>query len=133
MRALRAYVLMCLACPRGNVPCVLTCSYASVSCVITCSRVSVPCMLMCSHGNVSCVLTYSSANAFGMLMCSRVEMPCVLFSPTCLRAITTNNKNKFSVTWFPYIFGAWNKTVVHSSIFLTRRKPLTGAMTNVVQ
>ena len=39
----------------------------------------VPCVLTCSHANVSCV-------------------------PTCSRAITTNKKDKFSVTCFPCIF-----------------------------
>ena len=91
--ALRAYMPTCLACLRANVPCVLTCSPANVSCVFTCSRVNVPCVVTCSSANV----------------------------PTCSRAITTNNKNKFSVS-FPYIF------VI--TLSFSRRKPLTGAMAN---
>ena len=79
MRALHAHVPTRLACLRANVSYVLTCSRANVSCVLTCSRASVPCVVTCSRANVSCVLT----------------------SP---RAITTNNKNKFSITCLPYIF-----------------------------
>ena len=65
------------------------------------------------RANVSCVLT-----------CSRANLPCVLFVPTCSRAITTNNKNKFSIC-FPCIFVIvlsffflWNKTVIHVALLL---------------
>ena len=75
---------------RVNVTCVLMCSRASVACVLTGSRAYVPCVLTRSRVYLSCGLT-----------CSRTNVPCVL---TCSRAITTNGKDKFSITCFPYIF-----------------------------
>ena len=48
--------------------------------------------------------------------------------PTCVRAINTNNKNKFSVICFLYtfviaisFFFLWNKTVVHSCVIVYKK------------
>ena len=104
------------------VPYVPTCQRALL---LTCSRAKVQ---ACLRANVSCVLT-----------CSRSNVPCVLFVPTCSRTVTTNNKNKFSIICFPYIFCdcyfffQWNETVLHCCIALTRRNPLTGTTTDFVQ
>ena len=70
------------ACQRAFCTYVLTCQPAFRVYVLTC--------LTCSRANVLCVLTFSRAN--------------VLCVPTCSRDITTNNKNMFSITSFPYIF-----------------------------
>ena len=73
------------------------------------------------------------------LVCLRLHLPCVLCVPTCSSVIAINTKNKSSITCFSYIlwlffvFFLWNKTVVDFCISLTRRKPLTGTMTNFVQ
>ena len=82
----------------------------------------------------------------------RARMPYV---PKCSRAITSNNKNKFSVTCFAEIFETFSvffliksiydkqecvygkiyfeNSIVHFGISLTRRKPFTCAMTNFLQ
>ena len=116
-RALRVFVSTYQRALRAHV---LTCQHVL--------RAHVPTFLACSRANVSCVST-----------CSRTSLPCALCVPTCSRAITTNNKAKFSITCFPYtfwlffVFFLWNETVALSCIFLTNQKPLTGAMTNFVQ
>ena len=82
MRALFAYVSTCLACWRADVPTCLACLRAHLPTCLACLGVHVPTCLACfawSRANVTCVPTWSSA-------------------------ITTNNKNKFSITCFPYIF-----------------------------
>ena len=111
LRALRDYVLTCLACVRAHVPTCLACLGVYVATYLACLGAHVPTCLPCFGAHV----------------------------PTCSRAITTNNKNKFSIICFPYMFVIvlsffflWNKAVVHSCIALTRREPLTGAMTNFV-
>ena len=111
-------------CSRANVPCVLTCSYADVPCVLKCSHANVPCALTCLRANVPCVLTCQRAlcayvltcqralralrahvpTCLACFACSRANVPCVLCAPTCSRDMTANNKNKFSITSFPYIF-----------------------------
>ena len=120
---LRPYVSTCLACLRAHVPTWLACLRAHVPCVLTCSRVEVPCVLTYSSANVSCLLTYSCVN-----------VSCV---PKCSRAITSNDKNKFSICYTTTRNVSRNiyfeNSIVHSGISLTRRKPLTGAMTNFVQ
>ena len=63
------------------VPYVLTCQRALRA---TCLRADASYVLTCSCANMLCVLTYSCVN--------------VLCMPKCLRAITSNNKNKFSMT-----------------------------------
>ena len=109
LRALSAYVPTCLACLRAHVP---TCLRANVPTCLACSRAHVPMCLtcLCVH-----VITCSC------LACSRVNVPCVLCVATCSRAITANDKYKFSIT------------AVHSCISLTSQNPLTGAMTNFTQ
>ena len=85
-RVLRAYVL---ACQRASRAYVLTCPRALRAYVLKCQRAlraHVPTCLACLRPQVPCVLTCSCAN-----------VPCV---PKCWRAITSNNKNKFSMTWF---------------------------------
>ena len=81
LRALRTHVPTCLACLRAIVPTCLACLRDHVPKCAACLRTHVPTCLACfawSRANVLCV-------------------------PTCSRAITTNNKNKFSITCFPYI------------------------------
>ena len=131
LRALRAHMSTCLAC--------FTCSHANVPWVLMCSHANVPCVLMCSRANVSCVSI--CWRDYVLMPCvSRVNMSCV---PTCSRAITTNDKYKFSTTCFPcfsivflwlfFAYFLWNKTAVHSCISPSSQKPLTGAITNFVQ
>ena len=79
LRALRAPVPTCLTWLHAHVPTCLACLCAHVPTCLTCLR--------------GCVLT-----------CQRANVPCVLCVATCSRAITTDNKNKFSITCFPYIF-----------------------------
>ena len=104
---LRVHVSMCLAYQRALHAYVLTCQHALHAHVLTCQRAL-----------RAYVLTFSRAN-----------MPCVLCVPTCSRAITTNDKDKFSITFFPYIF------VIVLCLFpvkwkllyiLTSQKPLMG-------
>ena len=92
-------------------------------------RVHVPTCLACLRAHVPCVLK-----------CQRVLRAFCAYVPMCSRAITTNNKKKFSIICFLYIFvivlsffSLWNKTVIHCCIALTRRKPVTSAMTDFVQ
>ena len=84
---LRAYVLTCLACLRVKVPCVLM--------YIACLLSNMPCVLMCSRANVLCVLVSCVST------CSRDQVTTCL---ACLRAITTCDKDKFSITCFSCIF-----------------------------
>ena len=86
---------------RVSVTCVLTCWRANVPCMLTCSCANMPCVFTCWHANVSCLSTCSCLPCFA---CSRASVPCVLCVSTCSRATTTNNKDKFSITCFPYIF-----------------------------
>ena len=115
-------------------------------CVLTCSRGNVPCVLTCQRTLRAYVLT--------CLTCLHAHVLCV---PKCSRAITSNNKSKFSMTCFTKIFGTFSlsfsweiKLYVKStynkqeclwkyllwefnSISLNKRKTLMGAMTNFVQ
>ena len=107
LRALRAHVSKCLACLCAQVPCVLTCSFALRVLVLTCLRALhayVPACLAYLCANVPYVLTCSHANMSWVLMCSRAYMPCLLYMPTGLRALKLHDKDKFSITCFPYIF-----------------------------
>ena len=76
--------------PRAHVPTCFTYLRGHMQTCLACLRVNVPCVLTCSHANASRVLAVLTAN-----------VPYVLFVPTCLRAITTNNKNTFSIICFP--------------------------------
>ena len=74
-------------------PYVLTCQHALCAYVLTCQRAlhaHVPTCLVCLRAHV--------------ITCSLANMPCVLCMPMCSRTITTNDKDKFSITCFPYIF-----------------------------
>ena len=82
LECLRAYLLTCLAWLYALA--YLVCSSANVSCVLTSLRTRVLCMLSCSLAKVPYVLT-------------PVSMSCM---PTCSRAITSDNKNYFSITCF---------------------------------
>ena len=77
--ALRTYVPTCLACLRAHVP---TCFVSLRLYVSTC--------LACLHSHVPTCLA-----------CLRAQVSCV---SKCSRAITLNNKNKFSMTCFTQIF-----------------------------
>ena len=125
LRALRTHVLTYLACSRVKVPraltssytnvlSVLTCSCTKVPCVVTCSLTNVPCVLSCLHAtclrwsrdNVPYVLIRQRALRAYMLTCQRGFRSLVLTCKRALRAhvqtcITSNNKNKFSMTCFP--------------------------------
>ena len=86
------------------------------------------------------LLTCQRALCAYVLTCQRALRAYVPFVSMCSRAITTNNKTKFSIICFPYIFVIvlsffflWNKTVIYSCIVLTRWKPLTGAMTDFLE
>ena len=76
---LRVHVSTCLAYQRALHTYVLTCQRALRAYLLTCQRV------LRAH----------------VLTCQRVLRVYVL---TCSRAITTNDKDKFSITCFPYIF-----------------------------
>ena len=108
-------VLTCLACSCAHVPCMLM--------RLACLRAHMPMCLACSR-------------ALHTFQCSLDNVPCI---PMCSHAITMNDKDKFSITCFPYIlwlffdFLLWNKIVAYSWISLTSQKSLTGAMTNFVQ
>ena len=100
-RALRAYVPCMLTYSCATIACVLMCS---MPCVLMCSCTYVPCMLTCSSAYVPCTLMCSQANMSCMLTCSCVNMSCLLCVPMCSHAITTNDRDKFSIICFPYIF-----------------------------
>ena len=100
-RALRAYVPCMLTYSCASIACVLMCS---MPCVLMCSCTYVPCMLTCSCAYVPCTLMCSQANVSCMLTCSCVNMSCLLCVPMCSHAITTNDRDKFSIICFPYIF-----------------------------
>ena len=108
---------MFLTCSRVNVPCVLR---AYVPMRLTCLRAHVPTCFVCSSANVSVCLTCSRVNMLCVLTYSCVNVLCM---PKCLRAITSNNKNKFSMTvllrflvLFVSFFFLRNKTVYQKYI-----------------
>ena len=74
----------CFACLRAHVPTCLACSRAHMPMCLACLRDH---MITCS-----------------CLSCSRVNVPCVVCEPTYSLAITTNEKYRFSTTYFLYIF-----------------------------
>ena len=83
LRALRPHVPTYFAWLRAHVPCVLTCSRASVPCMPT---FHVPtCLVLRAY----------------LLTCQRALRAFRAYVPTCSRAVTINNKSKFSVICFP--------------------------------
>ena len=115
--ALRAYMPACLACFGAHVPTCLAYLRTHMPVCLACLRAHIPSCLaylhahvsmcfVCSHPHVPMCLAYLHANmiTFSCLKCARVNVPCVLCVPTCSRAITTNDKRRFSITWFPNIF-----------------------------
>ena len=76
------YVLMCQCALCAYVPTCLKCLRACMPTCLACLRAHMPTCLAC--------------------LCAYVH--CVLGMPTCSRVITTNNKNKFSITCFPSMF-----------------------------
>ena len=75
-----------------------------------------------------------------VLSCQRALRAFRAYVPTCSRAITINNKNKFSIICFLYnfvivlsFFFLLKKNAIHPCIALTRRNPLTGAVTDFVK
>ena len=119
LRALHARVPTCLVCVHAHVPCVLAClrvlrAYmpcvlrclsclrAIVPWVLRCSRICVPGALKCSRVNVFCVSTRSHDQVLARTLCAHVSTCLACF--VCSRAITTNDKYRFSITCFPYIF-----------------------------
>ena len=76
-----------------------------LNCVLTCSRANMFCVLPCSRANVRCVRTCLRVNVSYVLTCLCANAPCV---PTCSRAITLNNKSKFSMTCFTQIFDTFS-------------------------
>ena len=100
-RALSAYVPIYLACLHANVPTCLTC----IMC-LECLRVLCAYMLMCLaclRAHMTC-LACLCAQAPTCHACLRAHMSCMQTCLACSSAITTNNKNEFSITSFPYIF-----------------------------
>ena len=90
-----------LAFERNCVPYVLTCQRVLRTYVHTCQRglhayvLTCQCVLRAYVLTCQCVLC---AHVPMFLMCLRANLPCV---PTCLCALTSNNKNKFSMACFP--------------------------------
>ena len=126
MHALHVHMSMCLTSSRVNVSCMLMCSHANVPYMLMCLCANVPrmltslranmlSMLICLHAIVPVFLhalcAYLLMCSYALLTCSYANMSCVLmyscvkmsFVPKCSRAITLNNKNKFSVTCFTQI------------------------------
>ena len=110
---LQAHIPTCFPCLRAHVPKYLAWLHAHLPTCLACSRAymlrvlggHVTTCLTCSSANVHCVLTCSHANVASVLQCSRANVPYVL---TCKTCITSNNKNKFSMTCFPQIFGTFS-------------------------
>ena len=145
---------MCLPCLCAHMPTCLVCQCALHGYVLTCQHALhtyVPCVLTCKHALYAYMLT--------CLVCLRVHMHiynvCLTAHVLKLCAITSNNKNKFSMTCFTYTFHTFSlsfsweiklymtsrnvsgniyfeNSIVHSGISLTRQKCLLGAMTNFV-
>ena len=105
LHVLRAHVLRCLACLRAHVLTCLACLCAHVPRCLECLRVHVPTCLRCLRNHVSAYLTCSRANVPCMITRGRAN---VLYVPTCLRTITSNNKNRFSMTFFIQIVGTFS-------------------------
>ena len=107
-RAFHAYVFTCQRALRAHVP---TC--------FVCLRTHVPMFLAWLRAHVSMCLTYLRAlrayvlrfqlalRAYVLMChaCLRAHVPC---TPKRSRAITSNNKNKVSMTCFTWIFGAFS-------------------------
>ena len=136
LRALHAYVLMCIAC-------LLTCQHVLRAYVPMCHCSMCAYVLTCQRALHAYVLTCQRALHAYMFTCERVLHAYVLtcqhalhafhvYVPTCSCAITTNNKNSFSILCFFYIFVivlsfSCEIKFIHSCIAPTRRKPLTEA------
>ena len=145
--ALPAHVPTCLA------PFLLTCSRANVSCVLMCSCANLSYVLSCSRANVSCVFTRSRANLPCVLTLQfslRADVPtCIV----CLRTyVLWLQTTKISFQWHVFLrleIKLYMKSARGAGIsleisylrirlyipefFLTRRKSLTGAMTNFLK
>ena len=96
----------CFACLRAHVPTCLTCLRAHVLSCLACLRAHVPTCLACSRAHMPMCLACLSDHMItcSCLSCSRVNVPCVVCEPTYSLAITTNEKYRFSTTYFLYIF-----------------------------
>ena len=122
---LNELLFACLTCP------VPTCFACLCTLVPACQRVLrvymrlVPTCLAWLRAQVSTCSACLRAHVPTCLACLHANVPCVFFVPTCLRA------HIFVIVLS--FFWLWNKTVIHSYIALTRRKPLTGAMTDFAQ
>ena len=132
-RALRAYMLTCqhvlrvymLSCHptlRAHVPTCLACLRAQVSTFSACLRAHVPTCLASLRARVPTCFACLRAYVF---TCQRTFRAFRSYVPTCSRA------DIFVIVLS--FFWLWNKTVIHSYIALTRRKPLMGAMTDFAQ
>ena len=94
------YVLLC------QLPCLITCLCAYM---LTCLhalcayvlRAYVLTCLACLHAYVPCMLTCQRVLYVYVLTSQHL---CMLCMSTSSHAITTNDKDKFSITCFPYIF-----------------------------
>ena len=118
-------------------------AYKAAIIIVTMKIESAKLFTLCAH-MLTCqrTLRHLCAYVVTCIACFHVH---VLTYLTCLHAITSNNKNKFSITFF--VFFLWNKTAyenwtsnrnvstyiyfenseVHSCISLTRRMLLRGA------
>ena len=122
------YVLTCLACLRADEPTCLACLPAHVPTYLVCLCAHVLTCFACSRAHMPTCLASLHAHAL------RAHVLTYLAWFACLRALTTNNKDKFSIIYLIiFCFFLWNKIVAHSCISLTSQKPLTGVMTNFVQ
>ena len=89
------------------VPYVFTCQRALCAYVPTCQGALRAYMLTCQRALCAYVLTCLVCllpTCLACFACSCANAPCMLCVPMCPHTITTNNKNKFSITCFPYIF-----------------------------
>ena len=128
-------------------PYVPTCQRVLCAHVPTCQRALCAYVLTCQRLWHAHVLTCLRALRGHVLSCQSIWRVYVLTYQCALRALRAymltcynwNDKDKFSITCFPYIlrlffvFFLWNKTVVHFCISLTSQKPLTDTMTNIVK
>ena len=112
LAGIRTHMPRCLACLHAHVPTRLPCILSHVPACLSCLLSHVPTCLACLCAQVptyfACLHTYLAAClACLVVTCQHIlhaYLPC---APTCSRAITSNNKNKFSMSCFGKIFGTF--------------------------
>ena len=107
-RVLRAYVVMC---QRANLSCVLISQRALHACVLLCLSALHTYLLTCQRTLRAYVLTCQRVLCAYVLSCQHflyAYVPTCFCVLTCSCDITSNNKNKFLITCFRYIFGTFS-------------------------